>query len=223
MLPPVQKTLEDASGVTSRTADRIYQGLQPEGQNPTQQDFIVWQLISNVADLNLSELPEVDDQLIQVDCYSKSQAAARLLAIAARDALEVQTHVVRGPVWTYEEETKLHRYSMDAEYWNSRSGGGEVTVPINIPFGGVKSADFNVAATSTGYTFNVIDPATANALLPPAASCAGAIFLFDRGVSDGVITISTTGGDTIEGDAGPFTLNSNAIFYSNGVSNFIRI
>lgn len=218
MLPPVQGILEGWAALTAKVADRIFQGLIPEDVTG---DRCVWAVISQVPQNNLSDLPEDDDQLIQLDGYSFDATNARLIGDAMRDAMESVTHVVRGPEYAYEDDTKLHRWSLDAEFWTSREEGQ--AVPLQIPFGGVKSADFNVETTSRAYTFNVLDPATASAFLPSAASCAGAMYLFDLGNSDGLISIVPNGSDTIEGNSGPSSLNQNKIYYSDGISNFLKI
>lgn len=124
MLPPVQQILSSASGVTSRVSTRIFQTVAQDQQTKdasgVTQDYIVWQIISAIPGINLSCSPEYDDQLVQVDVYSIDQSRARLIAEAARDALEAVTHVVRGPEPMFEPETELFRQSLDAEFWQSR-------------------------------------------------------------------------------------------------------
>jgi hypothetical protein len=215
MLPPVQKVLENWSVLTALVADRIYRDIIPEKVTG---DRCVWTVVSQVPDNNLSDLPESDNQRIQLDGYSTDSRRARELGEALRDAMESVTHVLSGPDYSYESDTKLHRWSVDASFWTAREGGQ--AVPLQIPFGGVKSADFTVDNTSRAYTFNVIDPAVINVYLPPARNCAGAIYLFDNGQSDGSIFIVPNGSDTIEGVAGP--LQALGIYYSDGISNFIR-
>jgi hypothetical protein len=96
-------------------------------------------------------------------------------------------------------------------------------VPLQIPFGGVKTTDFNVDSTSRAYTFNVVDPAVANAFLPAASNCAGAVYIFDLGNSDGTVNIVPHGADTIGSNPGPFGIGAHRMVYSDGVSNFVVI
>jgi hypothetical protein len=117
MIPPVQQTLSGASGVTAIVGARIYQSVAPQD---TAQPYVVWTLVSGVPGNNLSDTPEYDDQRVQIDCWSLSASQCRQLAEAVRDAIEAQTHIVFGPWSDYESDTKLHRWSMDAQYLESR-------------------------------------------------------------------------------------------------------
>lgn len=117
MVPPVQQTLLAASAVTAIVGQRVYQQV---AQQDTTQPYVIWAVVTSAPGNNLSQTPEYDDQRIQIDCWSPSQSQARLLGQAVRDAIETQTHIVYGPWSDYETETKLYRWSMDAEYWLDR-------------------------------------------------------------------------------------------------------
>jgi hypothetical protein len=82
--------------------------------------YIVWTIISGVPENNLSDLPDIDDARIQVDCYSGSQKQSRQLGEAAQAALEPLGYVVFGPVESREEETFLYRRTIDLEFWTAR-------------------------------------------------------------------------------------------------------
>jgi hypothetical protein len=218
MLPPVLAVLEGWATLTARVGSNIFQGLIDEDVTG---DRCVWSVISQVPENLLGEAPQEDSQLIQLDGYSSDKTRAHLIGEALRDAMESVTYVVSGPVYSYESDTKLHRWRVDASFWTSREVG--LAVPLQIPFGGVKSANFNVDNTSRAYRFNVISPDSAAATLPLASTCDGAVYIFDLGVSDGVCSIALSGSDTVDGDSGPFVLLGNTIFYSDGVAGFIRI
>ena len=117
MIPPVQQALSGAAAVTAIVSARIYQTVAPQD---VVRPYIVWTLVSGVPGNNLSDTPEYDDQRVQVDCWSESPAQCRQLAEAARDAIEAQTNIVFGPWNEYEDDTKLYRWSFDAEYLQSR-------------------------------------------------------------------------------------------------------
>jgi hypothetical protein len=117
VVPPVQQTLTAASAVTAIAGNRIYQSIVPQDQT---QPYVVWSVVTSAPGNNLSETPEYDDQRVQIDCWSMNQSQARQLGQAVRDAIEVYTHIVYGPWNDYEPDTKLHRWSMDAEYWQDR-------------------------------------------------------------------------------------------------------
>jgi hypothetical protein len=100
--------------VTAIVGDQIY--MAQAGQT-ARAPFIVWQMVSNVAGLQLAGRPTYDAQLMQVDAYSADQVQAKNLAFAARDALEAVSHVDRGPVdMGFDSVAKLHRWSLDAAF-----------------------------------------------------------------------------------------------------------
>ena len=117
MLPPVQSTLTASAGVVAIAGTRISQTVAPQDQA---RPYIVWTLVSGVPQNSLSCRPEMDDMRTQIDCYSADQAQARELCRAARDAIEVVADIVMGPWNSFEEETKLFRWSFDCEWWNQR-------------------------------------------------------------------------------------------------------
>jgi hypothetical protein len=110
----VHGILATEPAVTAIVGDRIYMAVA--GQT-AQAPFVVHQLVSNVAGLQLAGRPTYDAQMFQVDAYSTDQAEARTLAFAARDALEAVSHVDRGPVdMGFDSVAKLHRWSLDAAF-----------------------------------------------------------------------------------------------------------
>jgi hypothetical protein len=117
VVPPVQQTLTAASAVTAIVGSRIYQSIAPQDIT---QPYVVWSVVTSAPGNNLSETPEYDDQRVQIDCWSTNQSQARQLGQAVRDAIEVYTHIVYGPWNDYEPDTKLHRWSMDSEWWQDR-------------------------------------------------------------------------------------------------------
>lgn len=120
MLPPVFATLRASSAVVALLGDppRVYRhGDAPQdGPRP----YVAWSLISNLPENNLSDLPPVDHQVIQVDCWSKTDQEVEQLAIAVRDAIEPHAHMTGMPVNERERDTKLYRISLQFDWWLSR-------------------------------------------------------------------------------------------------------
>lgn len=122
MIPPVQSILENLA--IHSVSDRIFQTNAPQAATfigGTRLDYIVWQIISNVATLNLSDTPDDDIQLVQIDVYSVDQENCRGLAQRVRNGIEAVADVTRGPEPLYEPDTELYRWSMDASFFNVRS------------------------------------------------------------------------------------------------------
>ena len=117
-LPRVQQALADSSALTAIVADRITFGIAPQDQT---RPYVVWFVVSAVPENLLGERPLEDDQRVQVDCWHPtSQPICRQMMQAAVDALEGIGHIVFGPWYEFEPETKLHRWSFDLEVWNTR-------------------------------------------------------------------------------------------------------
>lgn len=106
--------LNTEPAVTAIVADCIYMA---QAEQTAQAPFVVWQMISNVAGLQLSGHPTYDAQLFQVDAYSTDPVEARTLAFACRDALEAVAHVDRGPLdMGTDQVSGLHRWTLDAAF-----------------------------------------------------------------------------------------------------------
>ncbi len=112
MIPPIQQLLEASGALVAIVGDRIFQATAPAD---AAQPYVVWTLVSGVPANNLSELPQSDDQRVQVDFYALSAVACRQAAQAGRDAIETYADIVFGPWNTYEGDTKLYRWSFDAQ------------------------------------------------------------------------------------------------------------
>lgn len=111
MIPPIQQVLLAAPAVTAIVGDRISRQSAPEGQA---RPYIVWGFVSNIPGITLSCRPSYDDQRIRINVWSPQQQEARVLAFAARDALEQTMDVVFGPV-EHDDlgETKMYGWVLD--------------------------------------------------------------------------------------------------------------
>lgn len=121
MLPPVFQLLKASSAVKAivgTNPPRIYR--HGEAPQDTTKPYITWQLIGDFPENNLSDTPPTDRATPQVDCWHQTDAGVELLAIAARDALEVGGHMTGIVVNLREPETKLYRIGMQFDFWVSR-------------------------------------------------------------------------------------------------------
>lgn len=114
------KLLADGT-VAGLVVDRVYANVMTQGE-PT--PAVVCSLITEVPQNSLTGYPEdrLVNALLQVDCYAERYKAAHELA-AAVDAVLAD---LRGPelnAWLevkrdlYDNETQLHRVSMDFSIW----------------------------------------------------------------------------------------------------------
>lgn len=121
MLPPVFATLSAAAPVTALVGTnpcRVYPyGFA--GEAPTY-PYVTWSIISGAPDNLLSERPPIDAMSVQIDIWAKTDASARALAIAVRDAFELTAHITRFGSTERDRETESYRYSMDVDFWVHR-------------------------------------------------------------------------------------------------------
>lgn len=118
MLPPIKTTLTQSSAVTNIVSRRIYR--HGEAPQDTTWPYITWQLVSGVPENNLSDLPPIDRQSVQVDCWHQTDRGVEELAIAARNALEPSAHMTAINTNLREPETKLYRIGMQFDWWLHR-------------------------------------------------------------------------------------------------------
>lgn len=118
MIPPIYQLLVADSAVYAIVGTRIY--YEPAKQGGPQ-PYIVLTFASSVPNNNLSELPDNDDQRIQIDAYALGQPLSAQLAQAVRDAIEAEYDILMGP-WQpgVEVDTDLSRWSMDVQVLNKR-------------------------------------------------------------------------------------------------------
>jgi hypothetical protein len=108
----LQQLLVSSAPLTSIVQGRITNTLMPQDYA---RPYLVWTIVSEVAEESLSCIPETDYYRIQFDGYSKVAKEARRIIEAVRDEIETLTSsiIVRQ---FYEKETALFRWSMDAAF-----------------------------------------------------------------------------------------------------------
>jgi hypothetical protein len=117
MLWPVYTILNGDATVAAIVGDKIFEDVaDPDTATP----YVVWQTIGGGMENYLDERPGIDNARVQVDCYHRTKKAARELALAVRNALELQAHQVGQPRTEYDAALELYRYSMDFSFWVNR-------------------------------------------------------------------------------------------------------
>jgi hypothetical protein len=97
---------------------RVYgKGEAPAGvTNP----YVTWQSIASVPEDNLSEITDIDNFSIQVDCFSKTETEVNALGQSVRNALSTVCQNVAVILDSRETETKLYRVAFQANYFLNR-------------------------------------------------------------------------------------------------------
>lgn len=118
MLPPVYQTLNVVSAVTSIVGQRIYR--HDRAPQDTTRPYITWFLVVGTPENELSDVPGIDRQTIQVDCWHQEDVGVVTLATAVKDAIEPIAHCTSIPINGREVETKLYRIGLQFDWFLSR-------------------------------------------------------------------------------------------------------
>jgi hypothetical protein len=118
MMPPVHQTLSSASDVSAIVGDRIYR----HGRAPQTVDrpYVTWSLASGVPENELSDVPGIDRQTVQVDCWAPGDRDCVALAVAVRDAIEPHAHLIATPANEREQGTNLYRIGFQFDWFLPR-------------------------------------------------------------------------------------------------------
>ena len=115
--PPVYGWLNVAS-VNAFVSGRIFgQGHIPD--SPAY-PYIRYQSVSGAAQNMLSEAPEMDNERVQVDCWTQDRQQALTLAAAVRTELDKHGHQVMKIGPSQDHETKSYRVQFDYSFWANR-------------------------------------------------------------------------------------------------------
>jgi len=125
MLPPVFQTLKasaEVKAIVGTSSPRIFRHGEADPSkvrdaNGAWLPYLTWLLISGVPENNLEDPSPVARQSVQIDGFHPTDAGIEALADAVRDALEPLVHIttVRNP--PREQESRLFRFSLDADFW----------------------------------------------------------------------------------------------------------
>lgn len=82
--------------------------------------YAVWQIVGGTPENYVSNSPDLDTYLVQVDVYGDSANSAQSGAEALRDAIEPNAHIVSWRGASKDNETKHYRYSFDINFLTKR-------------------------------------------------------------------------------------------------------
>lgn len=121
MYPPIFATVAADPGAQSifgANPFRVFPfGEAPEGGA---KPYAVWQTITGAPENYISNAPDIDFFLVQVDVYAGTASEARAAAKALRDALEPHAHIASWRGESRDSLTRLFRYSFDVSFWANR-------------------------------------------------------------------------------------------------------
>lgn len=112
MIPAIYTAL-NVSAVTDIATGGIHYRKAPQG---TTDPYVVWFIVSDTPSNYQSETPDRSNFRIQVDCWSRSPASLIDLKDKVRAQLDTIAHQIVGRDG-YDDETQLHRYSLDYSFW----------------------------------------------------------------------------------------------------------
>lgn len=128
MLPPIFPALMASADVRAIVGSppnaRVYRhGAAKQGMSGNE-PYITWALVTGEPYNTLSELPAVDRQTVQIDCwYPALLIGANMIetfADAVRDAIEPHAHMTATLLDLQEPDTQLFRISMQFDWFLSR-------------------------------------------------------------------------------------------------------
>jgi len=85
------------------------------GESPAM-PYAVWQIVGGQPANYLAGRPDADSVTTQIDVYAETEASARAVAIALRDALELSAYVVSWRGETRDATTRIYRSSFDMDW-----------------------------------------------------------------------------------------------------------
>lgn len=117
-LQNVYQVLRGNSTVVNTVGTRIYRhGSAPQD---VVKPYITWFVVTGQPEDVLNAPPCHDRDTIQIDCWSETDTGVETLAYAVRAALDSQLISNRIIIDTRENDTKLYRMSIEADFIASR-------------------------------------------------------------------------------------------------------
>lgn len=121
MYPPIFNLASKDAAVKAAlgtSPTRLYLfGLAPEN---VAYPYAVWQVVGGSPENYLTNTPDIDNFVIQVDVYGVTAASVRAGALALRNALERHAHVTSWRGESRDAETRAYRSSFDMSFWTNR-------------------------------------------------------------------------------------------------------
>lgn len=120
MFPPVYTLLQASAAVRDLLGARPRLYRHGEAPQNEERPYAVWLIVSGIPENSLSEPPSIDRATVQIDCYSRTDAAVLDVAQAIRDQMETVTHMTAWRNPPRDPTTRLYRISFDFDYWLPR-------------------------------------------------------------------------------------------------------
>jgi hypothetical protein len=118
MLPNVYATLRANATILSLVVENI--GRHGSIPQETALPYITWFTVGDQPHDTLSEAPQSDFTTVEIDCWSLDDAQIATLAGAVRSALDTAGIVNRVVVDLRENDTKLYRIGVQADFITQR-------------------------------------------------------------------------------------------------------
>ena len=125
MIPPVFQYAAASPGVvsllgTNPTRFWPFSSAPHAGNAASAAPYALWQIVTGLAENNLSAPPEADNPSIQIDTYAESATEARSVMLALRDAFEPHGYVTAYNGEFRDDPTGLYRCSITMDFWEYR-------------------------------------------------------------------------------------------------------
>lgn len=118
MLPNVYQMLRSNSTIVSTVDKRIYRhGSAPQN---VVKPYITWFLVSGIPENNISSAPCSDRDTVQIDCWCEGDTDVETLAYAVQSVLDSNMIANRIVIDSRENDTKLYRIALEADFIRSR-------------------------------------------------------------------------------------------------------
>ncbi len=118
MFPRVYQTLTANATVVAMVGDRI--GRHGVIQQTETRPYITWQIATDDPVADISDTPSTDFTTVQIDCYHPTDAGIQQLGVAVRAALDAASIYNRVRINNRDQDTKLYRVGIDADFITNR-------------------------------------------------------------------------------------------------------
>ena len=82
--------------------------------------YAVWQTFGGEPENYITNAPDMDTFLVQIDVYGTTATEAREAAEALRDAIEPHAHITSWRGESKDPKTRRYRYSFDVDFITAR-------------------------------------------------------------------------------------------------------
>lgn len=129
--PPIFETCAADGGVVALLGEsggalRLYPaGAAPQGAT---KPYAVWQSLTGGPENYLGGRPDIDRHVLQIDAYAETLTAARAIAEALEEAVELVAHVTGFRGEEKDPETALYRVGFEVEWYVARPAPGPAPV-----------------------------------------------------------------------------------------------